>query len=86
MYARNINALEHNMSADFMIGKTIQRIREFRKISYADLSNSLSWSHHALKAYEEGYLPISATALYMLCNALEIKIDDFYKVAFEQAH
>lgn len=86
MYARHANFPEHNINADFMIGRAIQKIRELKKISPTDLSSSLDWSHHALRAYEEGYFPISATALYVLCNALEIHIDDFYKVAFEQTH
>ncbi len=67
---------------DAVIGLGLQRAREQKSLSRSELALYLSWTDQALEAYEQGCLPISASSLYTLCEALNIKIDDFYDLAF----
>jgi transcriptional regulator with XRE-family HTH domain len=67
---------------DTVIGLGLQRAREQRSLSRSELAFHLSWTYQALEAYEQGFLPISASSLYTLCEALDIRIDDFYDLAF----
>lgn len=70
-------------STDIVIGLSLRRIREEKSLSRSELAFCLEWSDQALKAYEEGCLPISASSLYTLCEVLEVGIDDFYDLAFK---
>ncbi len=69
-------------TADTVIGLGLRKIRELKSVSRSDLALYLSWTDQALESYEKGCLPISASSLYTLCEALNITIDDFYDLAF----
>lgn len=71
-----------SIQTDVVIARGLQKARELKSITRPDLAMYLSWTDQALEAYEQGYLPISASALYTLCSALRITVDDFYELAF----
>jgi transcriptional regulator with XRE-family HTH domain len=64
---------------DAIVGARVRLLRERRKMSQTALGDRIGVSFQQVQKYERGANRISASALYQIARALEVKPADFFE-------
>jgi len=68
------------VNIDKRVGKTIKELRMFLGWSQSVLANRIGVTFQQLQKYEDGTNRVSASRLYQLTRALDIDIEDLFRV------
>ena len=78
------NAIPKSHPADIYVGKRIWQIRTITNMTQRQLSRKIDVQHQQIQKYEEAINRVSVSKLYLICEALETTIPEFFADLYEK--
>ena len=78
------NAIPKSHPADIYVGKRIWQIRTITNMTQRQLSRKIDVQHQQIQKYEEAINRVSVSKLYLICEALEMSLPEFFENLYEK--
>ena len=78
------DAIPKSHPADVYVGKRIWQFRIITNMTQRQLAGKIDVLHQQIQKYEEAMNRVSVSRLYLICEALEISLPEFFADLYEK--
>ena len=78
------NAIPKSHPVDVYVGKRIWQIRTITNMTQRQIAGKIDVLHQQIQKYEEAINRVSVSKLYLICEALEMSLPEFFADIYEK--